>query len=73
MKIYRIERDGFVGVEIGSYTTLEGHEGIVLQQVGTKVVHVYRRVWAWEVQSDDIGVEWLRKQLAMNKERNNAV
>ena len=47
--IYRIERDGFEGVQIGSYVTLEGHEGIVLQQLGTKVVHVYRRKWAVEI------------------------
>jgi len=45
MKIYRIVRDGFEGVQIGSYTTLEGEEGIVLQQINTKVVHVYRRKW----------------------------
>ena len=38
-------RDGFQGVQIGNYTTLEGEEGVVLQQLGTKVVHVYRRKW----------------------------
>jgi len=40
---YRVEYDGFEGVQIGSYVTLEGKEGIVLQQIGTKVVHVYGR------------------------------
>lgn len=40
---YFVEYDGFVGVIIGEYITLEGKEGVVLQQVGTKVVHVYRK------------------------------
>jgi hypothetical protein len=40
---YRVPQDGFEGVQIGQYTTLEGKEGIVLQQVGTQVVHVYAR------------------------------
>ena|SRR6266566_495421 len=35
-------RDGFIGTPIGTYITREGQEGIVLQQVGTNVVHVYR-------------------------------
>lgn len=43
--VHRIEHDGFEGVEIGSYTTLEGKQGVVLQQVGTRVVHVYGRKW----------------------------
>lgn len=42
---YRVEHDGFEGVEIGTYTTLEGKEGVVLQQTGTRVVHVYGRKW----------------------------
>lgn len=41
--VYRVEHDGFEGTEIGSYVTREGKEGVVLQQIGTKVVHVYRR------------------------------
>ena len=44
-QLYLIERDGFVGVIIGEYVTLEGEQGVVLQQAGTKVVHVYRRKW----------------------------
>ena len=40
---YSIEFDGFTGTVIGSYTTLEGKEGVVLQQDGTRVVHVYGR------------------------------
>jgi len=40
-KIYKIEFDGFEGTMIGSYTTREGREGVVLQQTGTKIVHVY--------------------------------
>lgn len=40
---YRCDYDEFEGIKIGTYTTLEGKEGLVLQQLGTKVVHVYRR------------------------------
>jgi hypothetical protein len=42
-KTYSVEYDGFVGTMQGSYITREGREGVVLQQVGTKVVHVYGR------------------------------
>ena len=44
-RAWRIEHDGFEGVEIGSYTTLEGKEGVVLQQFGSRIVHVYGRKW----------------------------
>ena len=44
-RCYKIGHDGFVGTVIGHYTTTEGKEGVVLQQVGTKVVHVYGRKW----------------------------
>lgn len=37
----KIEYDGFEGDIIGIYTTREGKEGVVVQQHGTKVVHVY--------------------------------
>lgn len=40
-----IEHDGFVGTVIGHYETREGKRGVVLQQVGTKVVHVYGERW----------------------------
>jgi len=50
---YRIEHDGFEGVQIGSYVTLEGKEGLVLQQHGTRVVHVYGRKWATPLPSTD--------------------
>lgn len=40
-KRFRIEFDGFVGTVIGSYTTFEGKDGVVMQQDGTSVVHVY--------------------------------
>lgn len=36
-----VEYDGFIGTVQGSYVTREGKRGVVLQQVGTKVVHVY--------------------------------
>ena len=40
-----IEHDGFVGTVIGHYTRLDGVKGVVLQQDGTKVVHVYGEKW----------------------------
>lgn len=43
--IVRIEHDGFVGEVIGYYTTREGKRGVVLQQLGTRVVHVYGERW----------------------------
>ncbi len=42
---HRIEHDGFEGTVIGTYTTREGKRGVVLQQIGTKVVHVYGEKW----------------------------
>jgi len=42
---YRNPNDGFVGTKIGEYVTREGEHGVVLQQIGTKVVHVYRLKW----------------------------
>lgn len=43
--VHQIEHDGFEGTVIGSYVTREGKRGVVLQQVGTKVVHVYGEKW----------------------------
>lgn len=40
-----IAHDGFVGDIIGRYQTREGKRGVVLQQVGTRVVHVYGEKW----------------------------
>jgi hypothetical protein len=42
---FSIAHDGFVGEVIGHYTTREGKRGVVLQQVGTRVVHVYGEKW----------------------------
>lgn len=42
---HKIEHDGFVGEVIGHYVTREGKKGVVLQQIGTKVVHVYGEKW----------------------------
>lgn len=42
---YRIEHDGFAGTVQGYYKTREGKKAVVLQQHGTKVVHVYGRQW----------------------------
>lgn len=41
----RVEHDGFAGVVIGHYTTLEGKPGVVLQLHGARVVHVYGEKW----------------------------
>ena len=41
----RIEHDGFEGDVIGHYQTREGKRGVVLQQHGTRVVHVYGTKW----------------------------
>lgn len=40
-----IEHDGFKGDIIGYYTTREGKRGVVVQQDGTRVVHVYGEKW----------------------------
>ena len=40
-----IDHDGFQGEVIGYYVTREGKAGVVLQQFGTKVVHVYGEKW----------------------------
>ncbi len=40
-----IDHDGFKGDVIGSYTTREGKRGVVIQQQGTRVVHVYGEKW----------------------------
>lgn len=40
-----IAHDGFKGDVIGHYTTREGKRGVVLQQEGTRVVHVYGEKW----------------------------
>jgi len=45
MTRFRNKKDGFVGEVIGLYATLEGERGMVLQQIGTKVVHAYPIRW----------------------------
>lgn len=40
-----IAHDGFAGEIIGHYTTREGKRGVVVQQDGTRVVHVYGEKW----------------------------
>lgn len=44
-RTHRIEHDGFEGNVIGYYVTREGKRGVVLQQTGTRVVHVYSEKW----------------------------
>jgi hypothetical protein len=40
-----VAHDGFSGTVIGYYVTREGKPGLVLQQEGTRVVHVYSTKW----------------------------
>jgi len=40
---FSADYDDFTGTVIGSYRTKEGKDGLVLQQDGTRVVHVYGR------------------------------
>jgi hypothetical protein len=42
---YTIEHDGFSGNVVGSYITREGKRGVVLQQIGTRVCHLYGEKW----------------------------
>ena len=55
---YTIAHDEFTGTVIGFYETKEGKHGVVMQQVGTKVVHVYGLRWivpvGWEIQDSAI-------------------
>ena len=46
-------RDGFVGHGIGTYCTREGVNGIVLQQIGTRIVHVYRMTSVEHLEPND--------------------
>lgn len=41
--IWPITHDLFQGSTIGYYITLQGKEGVVLQQTNSRVVHVYNR------------------------------
>lgn len=40
-RVASINGDDFVGTVIGYYTRLDGRKGVVVQQDGTRVVHVY--------------------------------
>ena len=42
---FTIEHDGFAGLIIGHYERLDGVRGIVGQQTGNRVVHVYGEKW----------------------------
>lgn len=40
-----VAHDGFIGTVQGYYITREGKPGLVLQQEGNRVVHVYGEKW----------------------------
>ncbi len=42
---FHIEHDGFVGTVIGYYVRADGKRGVVGQQDGTNIVHVYGERW----------------------------
>ena len=48
-----IEHDGFIGKVIGHYVTLENKRGVVLQQIGTRIVHVYGEKWCNPIEPKD--------------------
>jgi len=43
--LVEIDHDGFVGRVTGYYERHDGKHGVVLQQEGTRVVHVYGEKW----------------------------
>lgn len=45
----RVEHDGFEGIVLGPYETLEGKRGQVCQLVGARVIHVYGEKWLQRV------------------------
>lgn len=49
-KLYKVEYDGMIGTIVGHYTTREGRKGVVLQQQGTKIIHVYNEQRIIEVE-----------------------
>lgn len=49
---FRIDHDGFEGSVIGHYTRLDGKRGVVGQQAGTNIVHVYGEKWLKPVEVD---------------------
>lgn len=48
----RVEHDGFEGVVLNPYTTLEGKRGQVCQLNGARVVHVYGEKWLTKLDDD---------------------
>lgn len=51
-RLFRIEHDGFVGMIIGHYARRDGKRGIVGQQTGTNIVHVYGEKWLKPAEAD---------------------
>jgi hypothetical protein len=61
-RTYTIAHDGFFGKIIGSYITKEGKEGVVMQQIGTRVVHVYGRKWLTITEPPTAAIEAAMKE-----------
>ncbi|NOG70495.1 hypothetical protein [Roseicella sp. DB1501] len=57
-KRFRADCDDFTGTCIGSYTTREGRDGLVLQMDNARVVHVYGRNRLTEIEAQPAG-EWM--------------
>jgi len=70
MTRFRNKNDGFVGEVIGLYATLEGERGMVLQQIGTKVVHAYPIRWL--TPEDVVDVQREMQQELFHHERQSA-
>lgn len=51
---FSISHDGFEGSVIGYYTRLDGKRGVVGQQAGTNIVHVYGEKWLQQAGADGI-------------------
>jgi hypothetical protein len=50
-----VAHDGFEGQVIGYYVTREHKPGLVLQQNGNRVVHVYSTKWFEPKETDNAG------------------
>lgn len=63
MSVWINRRDGFEGDLIGTYCTREGEVGCVLQQIGTKIVHVYRAKYLEMIEREETAADDRRREL----------